>query len=105
MRSWRGVANPDVVLFVAEQDDVVVGYVYGRGRRANWRELREAAGFIHDVVVAPARERAASARQLIDAASAWCRERGMPRVLLWVAEQNAGAQRLFDRAGFRKNDD
>jgi ribosomal protein S18 acetylase RimI-like enzyme len=96
------LTNPDVVVFVAEQDGQVVGYVYAGVEGQNWKELREQAGFIHDVVVArPARARGVGA-QLIDAACGWCRERGMPRVLLWVAQQNTGAQRVFDRAGFRR---
>ena len=77
-------------------------YVYAGVEGQNWKELREEAGFIHDVVVAPDARAQGIGAQLIDAASIWCRERGMPRVLLWVAEQNAGAQRLFDRAGFRR---
>ena len=96
------LSNPDVAVFVAEQDGVVAGYVYAGVEEQNWRELREAAGFIHDVVVAPGARAHGIGAQLIDAASAWCRERGMPRVLLWVAEQNTGAQRLFDRTGFRR---
>jgi ribosomal protein S18 acetylase RimI-like enzyme len=96
------LGNPDVVVFVAEQQGEVVGYVYAGVEGQNWKELREEAGFIHDVVVAPNARAQGIGAQLIDAASIWCRERGMPRVLLWVAEQNAGAQSLFDRAGFRK---
>jgi len=94
--------NPDVVVFVAEQNGGVVGYVYAGVEEQNWKELREAAGFIHDVVVTPNARAHGVGAQLVEAACAWCRERGMPRVLLWVAEQNAGAQQAFDRAGFRR---
>ena len=92
----------EAVVFVAERAGAVVGYVYAGLEPHSWKELRDAAGFIHDVVVAPGARAHGLGAQLIDAASAWCHERGMPRVLLWVAEQNAGAQRLFDRAGFRR---
>ena len=94
--------NTDVVVFVAEQNGEVVGYVYAGVEGQNWKELREEAGFVHDVVVAPAARAHGIGAQLIEAAASWCRERGMPRIMLWVAEQNAGAQRLFDRAGFRR---
>jgi ribosomal protein S18 acetylase RimI-like enzyme len=94
--------NPDVVVFVAEQHGVVVGYVYAGVETQNWKELREEAGFIHDVVVTPSARRHGVGAQLIEAACGWCRERGMPRVLLSVAAQNTGAQRLFDRTGFRR---
>ena len=40
-------------------------------------------------------------QQLLDAAIAWLKQRGMPRVVLWSAAGNTGAQRLFDRRGFR----
>jgi RimJ/RimL family protein N-acetyltransferase len=32
----------------------------------------------------------------------WLQQRGAPRVLLWTAEPNAVAQRLFARLGFRR---
>ena len=36
------------------------------------------------------------------AALDWLRAQGAPRVVLWSAEQNATAQRLFTRLGFRR---
>jgi len=41
-------------------------------------------------------------RQLLDATIAALAERGAPRVLLSTAERNEAAQRLFERAGFRR---
>jgi GNAT superfamily N-acetyltransferase len=38
---------------------------------------------------------------LVQRASDWLREHGAPRVLLWTAQRNAAAQRLFLRLGFR----
>ena len=32
----------------------------------------------------------------------WLRSRGMPRVILWTADGNTGAQRLFEQRGFRR---
>ena len=93
--------NDEVVVLVAEEGGEAVGYVYAGVEPRNWKELREAAGFIHDVVVTPGARGRGVGMRLIEAAAAWCRERGMPRVMLWAAEQNAGAQRLFLRAGFR----
>src|SRR5262245_49490264 len=84
--------NPDAIVLVAEQDGDVIGYVYAGVEGQSWKELREEAGFIHDVVVAPrARAHGVGAR-LVEAACEWCRERGMPRVLLGVAAQNSTAQ-------------
>lgn len=94
--------EPDVIVLVAERDGVLVGYVYAGLEPQSWQELREAAGFIHDVVVDEAGRRHGVASALIEAAVAWLRERGAPRVLLWTAEQNEGAQRLFAKLGFRR---
>lgn len=92
----------DVVVFVAERRSSVVGYVYAGLEPQSWKELREACGFIHDVVVDENGRRGGVATALMEAAIAWLRERGAPRVVLQTAQKNEGAQRLFDRLGFRR---
>jgi ribosomal protein S18 acetylase RimI-like enzyme len=93
--------DADACVFVAEQDGDVVGYVYGGLEPMSWRELREAAGFIHDVVVADTHRGRGIGEALVERASDWLRDRGAPRVLLWTAQRNVAAQRLFLRLGFR----
>lgn len=39
--------------------------------------------------------------RLVEAAADWLSARDVPRVMLWTAEKNAPAQRLFERLGFR----
>jgi len=92
----------DVVIFVAEQDHAIVGYVYAELEPRNWKELREPAGFIHDVVVDESHQRSGIGAALVEAASDWLRDHGAPRIMLWTAEQNSAAQRLFSRLGFRR---
>jgi GNAT superfamily N-acetyltransferase len=92
----------DVAIFVAEREGAIVGYVYAGVAPQSWKELREQAGFIHDVLVAPEAQRHGIARALIEAACDWFRSVGMPRVVLWTAEKNDTAQQLFLRAGFRR---
>jgi len=41
-------------------------------------------------------------RALADAVLAWARERGFGDVVLWVAEGNAAAAALYERAGFTR---
>ena len=94
--------DDDVVVFVAEQDGAVIGYVYAGLEPLSWKELRDACGFIHDVVVAEAGRRSGAATALVEAAVAWLRQRGAPRVMLWTAAGNTAAQALFDRLGFRR---
>lgn len=93
--------SEDAVVFVAEDEGEVVGYVYAALEPLSWKELRGPAGFIHDVLVREGVRRAGVATRLIDAAVEWLRERGAPRVILWSAAPNAAAQALFRRLGFR----
>lgn len=93
--------EPDACVFVAEQDGEVVGYVYAGLEPMSWKELRDAAGFIHDVAVAEAYRAHGIGEALVQRASDWLRGHGAPRVLLWTAQRNAAAQRLFLRLGFR----
>ena len=90
------------VVFVAERAGVVVGYAYAGLEPQSWKELRDAAGFIHDVAVDENERHGGAGTALMEAAIAWLREKGAPRVVLWTAERNPGAQRLFDRLGFRR---
>lgn len=96
------LADPDVAIFVAERRGRVAGYVYAGLEPQSWKELREAAGFIHDLVVTEGDRRSGIATALMDAAIAWLTSRGTPRVILWTASANRGAQALFDRLGFRR---
>ena len=94
--------EPNAVVLVAEQRGEVIGYVYAALEPISWKELRDACGFIHDIVVDERGRRDGVATALMDAAMAWLKERGAPRVVLGTAEQNEPAQRLFARMGFRR---
>ena len=91
----------DALVLVADRDGAVVGYLYASVEPRSWKELRERAGFIHDVLVDEGHRRSGLADELLDAAVDWLRGRGVPRVLLWTASRNEQAQRLFRRKGFR----
>src|SRR5205085_9711622 len=86
------IDTADNCIFVAEQDGAVVGYVWGALEPLSWKELRGAAGFIHDIAVDEGARRLGLGTKLMDAAITWLREHGAPRVLLGTAAQNAGAQ-------------
>jgi ribosomal protein S18 acetylase RimI-like enzyme len=94
--------DDSVAVFVAEQRGHVLGYIYIGIEAQSWKELRDEAGFIHDVAVVERGRRSGVATALIEAALDWFRARRMPRVLLWAAEPNREAQRLFGRLGFRR---
>jgi GNAT superfamily N-acetyltransferase len=96
------IGGDDAQVLVAERGSEVVGYVYASLEGRSWRELRDACGFIDDVVVRESERRSGVATALLEAAMVWLRERGAPRVVLWSADQNATAQALFTRLGFRR---
>lgn len=94
--------EPDVVILVATRGTEVLGYVYAGIEPKNWKELREEAGFIHDVAVAEGARGAGIGARLVQAATDWLFARGAPRVVLWTAERNVGSRRLFERLGWRR---
>lgn len=97
------LADPDCVVMAAEAEDgSVVGYVYAGIEPRSWKELRDTCGFVHDLIVDPAHREHGTGARLLEAAAAWLHARGMPRVVLWTAEQNIRAQHLFERQGFRR---
>jgi ribosomal protein S18 acetylase RimI-like enzyme len=51
--------------------------------------------------VAPRYRRRGVARALVDQAVRWAAERRAREVVLWVADQNTAARRLYERLGFR----
>jgi GNAT superfamily N-acetyltransferase len=93
--------STDDCVLVAERDGAVIGYVWAALEPTSWKELRGPAGFIHDVAVDERARRAGVATKLIEAAIAWLRDHGAPRVILWTAAANHGAQDLFHGLGFR----
>lgn len=92
----------DAIVLVAEVDGEVVGYIYAAVEPPSWKELRDRAGYVHDVLVTEGRRKGGVAEALMLAAIDWLRTRDVPRVLLGTAFSNESAQRLFQRLGFRR---
>ena len=97
--SWRErLAASDAATFVARADGADgadVGLVVGASFRG-----REPAAGLFAMWVAPEARGAGVGARLVDAVVAWARERGHPRLLLEVADDNAAAIRLYERKGF-----
>ena len=102
--SWIGsqLQNPDVIVLVAEEDGRVIGYTYAGVEGPDWMALRGPAGVLHDIVVDPAERKHGVGRLLLEATTDALRARGAGQLVLWTAELNEAAQRLFARAGFRR---
>lgn len=96
------MAEPDVVLLVAEQDGQVIGYAYGAIEGYDWMALRGPAAVIHDLIVDPEYRGRGVGRALMNAMIATLTARGAPRLVLSTADRNESAQRFFERAGFRR---
>jgi ribosomal protein S18 acetylase RimI-like enzyme len=94
--------NPNIIVLVAERDSEVIGYTYAGVEGKDYMSLRGPAGVLYDIVVDPAHCRHGVGRMLLDATLETLKARGAPRVVLSTAERNPAAQRLFDRAGFRR---
>ena len=101
---WFGkeLDRPEVVLLVAARGERVVGYAYGRLEERDWNQLLDACGALHDLWVEDDERRAGVAATLVEATVAALREKGAPRVVLHAAAENAAAQALFARLGFRR---
>ena len=94
--------EPSVVVLVADDDGAVIGYTYAGVEGHDYMALRGPAGVLYDIVVDPEHRGRGVGRMLLDATSAFLQSRGAPRVVLSTAARNEGAQRLFERAGFRR---
>jgi GNAT superfamily N-acetyltransferase len=94
--------DPAVVVLVAEREQTIVGYIYAGIEPLSWKELRDEAGFVHDIVIGEDARGGGVGRALLDAAVEWLRARGAPRVMLWTAVLNEPARRLFASRGFRE---
>jgi ribosomal protein S18 acetylase RimI-like enzyme len=94
--------NPDVGIFVADDNGGVIGYAYAAVEGYDYRSLRGPAGAVHDLVVDPSYRGRGVGRLLLKAILAYLRSRGVSRAVLWTAERNEVAQRLFASMGFRR---
>jgi ribosomal protein S18 acetylase RimI-like enzyme len=92
----------EMIVLVAEREGAVVGYVFGGMEGNDYMALRGAAGVLYDLVVDPDHRRQGIGTALLDAALADLTKLGAPRVVLFTAEKNHGAQAMFARARFRR---
>jgi ribosomal protein S18 acetylase RimI-like enzyme len=96
------IAERDVIILVAERLGEVIAYSYAGVEGWDYMSLRGPAGVVHDIVVDPGHRGQGIGATLLEATMLALEARGVPRVVLWTAERNESAQRLFARAGFRR---
>ncbi len=102
-RQWlpSQLADPSMLILVAETEGQVAGYLYGGLEPRDWKSLRDASGFVHDLAVSPVFRRKGIARALMLEAMARLKANGATQVGLCTAVQNSDAQALFTALGFR----
>lgn len=97
--------NPEACVFVAERREGaaarIVGYVFAAVEPLSWKELRDRAGYIHDILIIEEARGTGLGTRLLETAIAWLRGHDVPRVLLWTAAANTRARALFEAEGFR----
>ncbi|MBN8849746.1 MULTISPECIES: GNAT family acetyltransferase [unclassified Sphingomonas] len=88
----RALAGPASTILVARRDGAVAGSVMAGhdGHR----------GWVYYLAVAPDARRAGLGRALMDAAEAWLRERGAPKLQLMVRTGNEEALAFYRALGF-----
>ena len=94
--------EPNIIILVAERDGKVIGYTYSGVEGTDYMALRGPAGVVYDIIVDPDHRKQGVGRMLLGTTLDALKARGSPRVVLSTAERNSSAQRLFDRAGFRR---
>ena len=92
--------DPDTAVFVRETSGQLVGFCSVRIDRAPPIHREVARAEITDVAVRRERRRRGIGRALVEAALAWVRERGVPRVEVRVVAGNAEGQRFWRALGF-----
>ena len=95
-QEWQErLANPQFAVFLATVSGADVGLAgVGRGH------AHPEDASLSMMWVAPPVRGSAVADRLVEAAIAWAREQGLPRVRLWVNDVNTSAARLYARHGF-----
>jgi RimJ/RimL family protein N-acetyltransferase len=90
--------HPDAAVFVAEEDDVIVG------RLSISRDEHPASRHIADIglMVAQGSRRRGVGRALMEAAEAWAREAGISKLELHVFPHNEPAIALYETLGYER---
>jgi len=90
----RAVAGPaSAVLLLREGDALAASAMVGCDGHRGW---------VYYLAVAPARRRTGLGRAMMDAAEAWLRARGAPKLQLMVREDNDAALHFYEALGLKR---
>ncbi|MFO0686738.1 MAG: GNAT family N-acetyltransferase [Sandaracinus sp.] len=101
-RRWlaREIEDDDAIVLVAERDEEIVGYVYGRAERGASALLLTQHVALRELLVTQRARRQHVAESLVRQLVSTARARGIPRIVLHAATTNLRAQALFRKLGF-----
>ena len=104
-RGYRGwlasqLEREGAMLLVAEDEEALLGYVYGRREARDWMKLLDEHVSLIDIWVEPSGRRRGVADALVEALLAGADAMGVGRVILETAARNPAAQALFAKHGF-----
>jgi ribosomal protein S18 acetylase RimI-like enzyme len=90
----RAIAGPaSAILLLREGDALVASVMLGFDGHRGW---------VYYLAVAPERRRAGLGRTMMDAAEAWLRARGAPKIQLMVREDNEAALGFYEALGLER---
>jgi ribosomal protein S18 acetylase RimI-like enzyme len=90
----RAVEGPaSAVLLLREDEALAASVMVGFDGHRGW---------VYYLAIAPERRRQGLARTMMDAAEAWLRERGAPKIQLMVRESNAAALGFYEALGLER---
>lgn len=98
----KTLADPDIGIWVAEQDGAMVGYSQVGPADMPHPDLRPEHGELKRLYVLGTHQGQNLGARLIEPALAWLDARGVTPVWLSVWAHNTGAQRFYARYGFEK---
>jgi ribosomal protein S18 acetylase RimI-like enzyme len=96
------IADPGMGVWLAERDGEAVAYAVAGPCHLPHPEVTPACGELKRIYVDKAAQGEGLGAQLMEIALAWLEREGPRRLWIGVWSGNLGAQRLYERAGFRK---
>jgi ribosomal protein S18 acetylase RimI-like enzyme len=96
------LADASKAAWLAETDDVAVGYALAGPCALPHPEVTERSGELKRIYVLDDAQGEGLGQRLMDAALAWLAAEGRAPIWLGVFSENLGAQRFYERQGFRK---
>jgi len=98
--SFKSALGRFAFVFVAEEEESLVGFLAGRIRAQPQHFGGQQAGFISDVFTDGAYRNRGIAGELISRARSWFNERGIDRIELQVVAHNSEARDFYLRNGW-----